>query len=897
MKAFPRPLLQRFGSLGAVLFLLSVSAGVADDITWGNTGTDYNTPENWEGGVLPGEEDTAIFTGTATNQPVLSGAITQDRILFNSAGWELTGSHAITLMGTGTQGSSALAVDGGNTVVSAPLILGAAEESDQWFHVGSTAGSALNISGDISAVNSRVQLVMNLAGGRSATISGNIGSSVDRLTLRGGGTLTLSGNNSYSGGTTLAGSWLALGSANAIGTTGTITFSGGGIQFSAANTTDYSARFSQEANQTYRFFADGQTVTLGAAPMTSVGGSLIKHGAGTLILTALNTFTGNVTTYGGTLSVATIGNQGVAGNLGAGTTITIGTASSAGNLTYTGTGETTNRLIHMGSNGTQGGTLQQDGTGLLKFTGNITSEGGTGDRAKTLTLSGTGEGEIAGVISDAATGSTVATSVTKTDGGIWRLSGANTHTGRTQVSTGTLEITNLANADTANALGQSSNAAANLILNNTTTLRYTGAAASTDRLFTINGASVTLEASGTGAVVFTNPGSLAYGSNNSARNLVLGGTNADDNTLAAAFSNNGSGAGTLNKSGAGTWIVSGTNSYSGATTVSAGTLQFAKTASLYNSVSGSWTAANLRVASGATLAFNVGGAGEFSTGDVSTLLANLAVSNNANNGMNAGSALGFDTTNAAGVFTINDAIADTTGTAGGSRGVVKRGAGTLELAGTNTYTGNTLVQAGTLLISGSTASGSVVTVGQAGTLAGSGIVGGAATIFGTHRPGNSPGIQTFVSDLSYDGGTSAVHWELAANTTDRAPNPGALFDTILVGGDLSFAAPTTLTLHFDGSGSGVLWSDAFWDDSRNGSDGWLLYEVAGTTFDFANLGLTTEDWLDSEGNALLAARPGAVFSLHQEGNDIYLSYAVVPEPSAWALLAFGLVALAVRWRS
>jgi fibronectin-binding autotransporter adhesin len=162
------------------------------------------------------------------------------------------------------------------------------------------------------------------------------------------------------------------------------------------------------------------------------------------------------------------------------------------------------------------------------------------------------------------------------------------------------------------------------------------------------------------------------------------------------------------KSGTGTQTFSGANTYAGTTQVNAGTLQFAKTSSLYNNTPASWTAANINVRNGATLAINVGGTGEFTTGNVTTLLTNLAASSSSTNGMNAGSSLGFDTTNASGgTFIISDVIANTTGASGGARSVSKLGTGTLALTGNNSFTGLLTIWQGTLLLGNGGITGSL----------------------------------------------------------------------------------------------------------------------------------------------------------------------------------------------
>jgi autotransporter-associated beta strand protein len=106
-------------------------------------------------------------------------------------------------------------------------------------------------------------------------------------------------------------------------------------------------------------------------------------------------------------------------------------------------------------------------------------------------------------------------------------------------------------------------------------LRYAGSGDSTDRLFRIdggNGSIVTFDASGTGALNLTNTTNPAAAASNTSATIVLTGTNTDANTFAANYGNNGTGVRNLIKNGSGTWFATGTNGYTGTTTINDGTL-------------------------------------------------------------------------------------------------------------------------------------------------------------------------------------------------------------------------------------------------------------------------------------------------------------------------------------
>jgi autotransporter-associated beta strand protein len=251
-----------------------------------------------------------------------------------------------------------------------------------------------------------------------------------------------------------------------------------------------------------------------------------------------------------------------------------------------------------------------------------------------------------------------------------------------------------------------------------------------------------------------------------------------------------------------------------------------------------------------------------------------------------------------GVTTINGIIADKLGAVGK---LIKSETGTLILGGVNTYTGDTRVSGGTLLVStgGSiaqsslttvttgttlTANGTVgaVTVNTGGTLNGAGTVG-TTTVAGTLNPGNSPGVLNVNGNLTMASGGNMV-WELFGNTATQATQPSpAVFDQVLVSGDLAFASGSGITLNFGTTPSStVSWSNSFWSSSQS----FLIYDVAGSTTGFTNLSLLNTSFTDATGAALdpLKGR----FSLGQSGNDVFLNYTAIPEPSAGALLGFGL---------
>ncbi|HWX21681.1 MAG TPA: DUF5010 domain-containing protein [Candidatus Binatia bacterium] len=194
--------------------------------------------------------------------------------------------------------------------------------------------------------------------------------------------------------------------------------------------------------------------------------------------------------------------------------------------------------------------------------------------------------------------STATGSVVKVGSGTLLVSSMGTsYKGSTTIQGGVIQVGTLANGGTDSHIGQSSNAAANLVLNGGS-LRYVGAAVGIDRLFSVGSAGGTLDASGSGALTLNNTGAMGFADSGS-HSVTLTGSSTAANTLAAAIGNNG-GPTTLLKSGTGSWSLSGASSFSGGTVVPGGTLTVGAGATLGSG--------NLSVSNGAVCVLQNAGA-------------------------------------------------------------------------------------------------------------------------------------------------------------------------------------------------------------------------------------------------------------------------------------------------
>jgi len=509
------------------------------------------------------------------------------------------------------------------------------------------------------------------------------------LNITGGGTLKLSGTNTYSGGTTISS---YTNPADFVEHPTTVEFASGGlgtgsVTLSGSSTLRWATGNTDglSATATLNFGSNGETldtngnnVVLNAA-LSATTVTLTKAGIGTLTLNANSpNFNGYVNITGGTLKF------GVAGALGSEQYgfATINATTPNGSATL----DTNNQDysvygLYFGGAGAQANAMNtfSSGTGTLFYTtgGPITYTKATLDANDpgSAYLSGNlniFQGALSFAIDDSTNTTTELTvnanisstgtlGITKTGAGVLVLGGTNTYTGNTTLNGGTLRVTS-------------------------------SRALSTGTLTISSG---TLELAGNG-ITLTN--TIALGS--AVRTISgLDGSAVVDATLSGKIS----GTGGINKTNAGTLRLSGTNTYSGATTVTAGTLDFAKANSL---LATNWTAAKLIVQSGATAAFNVGGAGEFTSANIDTLKA-LGTSTG---GFRNGSFLGLDTTNASGSFTYSSNIGNTN-TGANSIGLNKLGTGMLALTGSNSYTGGTIITTGTVQVGTGGTSGNLGTGG------------------------------------------------------------------------------------------------------------------------------------------------------------------------------------------
>ncbi len=217
--------------------------------------------------------------------------------------------------------------------------------------------------------------------------------------------------------------------------------------------------------------------------------------------------------------------------------------------------------------------------------------------------------------------------------------------------------------------------------------------------------------------------------------------------------------------------------------------------------------------------------------------------------------------------------------------------GTLEIAADTAVANAITLTAGTLAVNGTTQTGQLTLT--AGTITGTGTINQPFTLGQnlTLAPGNGPGTLHTVGENWAGGGRYL--WEFnrvtaagGNQTSLRGLDLGA--DFLALAGQLSITATSADPFRLDLAGldlAGAPGAVDGWDPNR--SYQWTLATASGGIFGFA----TDKFALDATAFAAANAVNG-IFSLGQTGNDLVLSYVAVLEPTTFALLAIGGLAIA-----
>ncbi|EBM0529098.1 AIDA autotransporter-like protein ShdA [Salmonella enterica] len=565
-----------------------------------NTGGTFDNVISGSGQVVKSGDDALTLSGSntytggttisggtlvATNVDALgSGDVTDDATLELNTG----GTFDNAISGSGQvvkSGDKMLTLSGANSYSGGTLI------SD-----GTLVASNVEALGTGDVTNDAV-LELNTGGDFDNAISGS-----GQVVKSGDGTLTLSGSNTYRGGTTISGGTLVASNVEALGT--------GDVTNNATLELNTGGDFDNNI---------------------SGSGQVVKSGDETLTLSGANSYTGGTTISGGTLIASNVEALGT-GDVTDNAVLELNTGGDFDNA-ISGSGQVVKSgdetLTLSGTNTYTGGTTISGGTLVATSVDALGSGDVTDDATLELNTGGTFDNAISG-----------SGQVVKSGDDVLTLSGANSYSGGTLISDGTLVASNV------EALGTGD------VTDNATLELNTGG--TFDNVI-----------SGSGQVVKSGDDTLTL----SGSNTYTGGTLISDGTLVATsvdalgsgdvtdnatlelntggdFTNNISGSGQVVKSGDETLTLSGANSYTGGTTISGGTLVASNVEALGSG----------DVTDNATLELNTGG-------------------------------------------TFDNAI-------GGSGNVVKSGADTLTLSGSNTYTGGTLISDGTLVASNVEALGS-----------------------------------------------------------------------------------------------------------------------------------------------------------------------------------------------
>ncbi len=792
----------------AVLAAFAASAH-AGAITWSNAAADGNmaTGINWVGGVAPATTDSMVFGYSATTALTnnLASATTVGLIFAADAGaYTISGSTGITV----TNGANSYVVNNSTNL--------------QTIATGVTSSSSA--------------LWTTRSGGGDIAITG-IFSGAGAFTKQGLGVLTLSGNNTVTGGTLNLTTGKVLldfstktTPSNLLAASTTLTFStaaNGGSKGELALKGKAGAVTTQTMSGNVTAGGGGSTISIdnnGATSTTlTLGNAWTRDvatttaAAGTLnidlgttsggVVKTTAAITGTGALANGIAGYATVrdstGKTGFATQDGsfnlvrytAGTALADGTQNSAtnykldsGSLSLT-TGTHTMNSLSVDTTG--GATVLDLGASNLSFTSGAILMDGTSNLTITNGSVGTAAAALmihqmgTGTMTLSATLATTSGSVTKNGGGTLIVTGANTNTGLWDLREGVVSI------GAANNLGVSTNG----VTFNGGTLQVTGNVALSNNI---------VWRGGRGTLDVTSGNTLTIAS------------------AMTAVSGQGADRG-LNKIGAGTLALTASNSgYTGSTSLLEGTI----------------LAGNDSAFGSGSINLNGGTIASSST-NARTLTNSVVIGGNITIGLAAGGtgALVFsnvDLGTSTRALAVNNASTTFAGVVSNSGGITKSGAGTLTLAGVNTYSGATTISAGTLQVGNGGTSGSISStsgVTNNATLAynRSDDITASYAISGTGALiKNGAGTLTLTNNNTYSGSTTVSVGTLNLN---RAGGP-------------ALGSTTNVSI---ASGAKLLLSQSSQVNNTNAAvtlSGGTITRASGVSEVFGNLDLTTGSFLD-----------------------------------------------------
>ncbi|WP_020482244.1 beta strand repeat-containing protein [Methylomonas sp. MK1] len=869
----------------------------------------WSTPANWSCAASPGAADDAVInvgqnvaldispsvanfslahagatlsgagTLTSTNDFDMQAG-TVSAVLGGSVGLNKTTAGTVTLSGTNTYtgntqvSAGTLVLGNSNVIADASSLVVNGGTFDLGANSDTVAGVQL-LSGSITGtgtLTSNSTFDMQ-AGTVSAVLGGSVG--LNKTTA---GTVTLSGTNTYTGNTQVSAGSLALGNSNVIADASSLVVNGGTFDLGANSDTVagvqlLSGSITGTGTLTSNSTFDMQAGTVSAVLGGSVG--LNKTTAGTVTLSGTNTYTGNTQVSAGSLAlgnsnvIADASNLVVNGgtfDLGANSDTVAGVQLLSGSITGTGT-LTSNSTFDMqagtvsavlggsvGLNKTTAGTVTLSGTNT--YTGNtqvsagslalgnsnviadassLVVNGGTFDLgANSDTVAGvqllsgsiTGTGTLtsnsafdlqAGTVSAVLGGSV---GLNKTTAGTVTLSGTNTYTGNTQVSTGTLALGNsnviadasslVVNGGTFDLGANSDTVAGVQLLSGSITGTGTLTSNSTfdmqaGTVSAVLGGSVGLNKTTAGTVTLSGSNTYTGNTQVSAGTLALGAGDVLANTSSLIVNGGSFDLGSHNDTVAGVQLLSGSITGTGtltsnstfdmqAGTVSAvlgGSVGLNKTTAGTVTLSGTNTYTGNTQVSAGTLAL---GAGDVLANTSSLIVNGGSFDLGSHNDTVAGVQLLSGSITGTGTLTSNSAFDLQAGTVnanlGGNVGLNKTTSGTVILNGTNSYTGNTLVDAGVLNFTGSNT--------HSGNFTGNGTLQFGA---GNHQFNTGTNLGT--ANITFSGGTNLVNAGVALTATDAVFSGG----TTTIAGDYSVSNSTTVsggTVNFSSAATKLL---------------------------------------------------------------------------------------------